>query len=253
VIRTVVVAGCATGILLALASGPRVLLGINVIAAAGSLFIASQLAGIYRDPADPITLLSPVTGTWYVVQGGRAELVNNHRAALMQDDALDIVQVVHGATHTGNGHNVADYYCYGQPLRSPAAGRVVTVQAGLPDQRIGSTDRDHLPGNHVVIDIGGGRYVAFGHLRPGTITVAVGDRVRAGQQIAEIGNSGNSSEPHLHVQIQNTPQFDVETPAAGTRTYPWLLRHVTLTRSGHASHPSTADLRRGDWFVSTTS
>lgn len=104
-----------------------------------------------------------------------------------------------------------------------------------------------------MIDIGAGRYVAFAHLRPGSISVAVGDQVRPGQKIAEIGNSGNTDQPHLHLQVQNTPEFDVETPAASAQTYPWLFQEVVLTRSGETSRPPAGDLRRGDSFAPSAS
>jgi hypothetical protein len=73
------------------------------------------------------------------------------------------------------------------------------------------------------------------------------DQVRAAKKIAEIGNSGNSDQPHLH--LQNTPEFDVDTPVANARTYPWLFHDVVLTRSGDTSRQPAADLRRGDSFA----
>jgi murein DD-endopeptidase MepM/ murein hydrolase activator NlpD len=248
-VRGIVVAGCGLAAVLALVPRRRVLVGTNLLVASASILVASQLVGIYHGPVDPVTLPSPVTGQWYVVQGGRAELVNNHRAGLAQDDALDILQFVGNRTHHGDARVLANYFCYGGPVLAPAAGRVVTLVSDRPDQRIGTTDTAHPAGNHLVIDIGGGRYVAFAHLRSGSVTVALGETVRPGQQVGEVGNSGNSDEPHLHFQVQNRPQFNVITPAAGARTYPWLLRDVVLTRSGATSRPSTADLRRGDYFA----
>jgi murein DD-endopeptidase MepM/ murein hydrolase activator NlpD len=60
-------------------------------------------------------------------------------------------------------------------------------------------------GNHVVLDLGGGVYAALAHLRRGSLLVRRGDRVAAGQQLAECGNSGNSAEPHLHFQLMDHP------------------------------------------------
>jgi murein DD-endopeptidase MepM/ murein hydrolase activator NlpD len=191
-----------------------------------------------------------VPGTWSVIHGGRAELVNQHRAALVQDDALDIVQIVDGATHRGDPTVLANYFVFGQPVTAPAAGRVAAAVGDLPDQRIGESDPRRPAGNHVVIDIGGGRYVALGHLRAGSLAVRLGEQVVAGQRIAEVGNSGNSSEPHLHMQVQNAPAFDVETPVAGARTFPWLVADVNVTRVwAGTTRPTSADLRRGDTFT----
>jgi murein DD-endopeptidase MepM/ murein hydrolase activator NlpD len=93
----------------------------------------------------------------------------------------------------------------------------------------------------------------MGHLSPGTIRVKVGDQVRLGQQIANVGNSGNTTEPHLHIQAQTvgTGIGDVATIDASTllrtlHTYPLVLTNVVLTRRGSESQPTYADPRRGD-------
>jgi len=93
----------------------------------------------------------------------------------------------------------------------------------FPDQRIGSVDRKNAPGNQVVIDIGGGRFVAYAHIQSGSIPVSVGQSVRRGQLVGLVGNSGNSDMPHLHVQAQNNAIFDVNQPPAGLATYPMLF------------------------------
>ena len=249
-LRTAVLVMCAVGALVSLIPGRRLLAATNVMAIAGSAFLASQLVGIYHGPVDAVSLAAPVRGQWFVGQGGRAALVNGHRAAFVQDDALDIAKVVDGQSYRGDASRLESYYCYGEPVLAPAAGRVVNVEADMPDQRIGSMDAQNPAGNHVVIDIGGGRYSGLAHLRPGSVAVRVGDTVRQGQQIGEVGNSGNTTEPHLHMQIQNFPGYDVITPPVGARTYPWLLPDVTVTRLGHSSRPDAADLRRGDYFAS---
>src|SRR5262249_26524121 len=64
-----------------------------------------------------------------------------------------------------------------------------------------------LAGNHVIEELGGGRFAAYAHLRPGTIPVKPGDQVHPGEVLGKLGNSGNSSEPHLHFQICDAPSF----------------------------------------------
>lgn len=76
-------------------------------------------------------------------------------------------------------------------------------------------------GNHVVVDHGDGVWSAYAHLRRGSASVRAGDRVHAGQRLAEVGNTGNTSEPHLHFQLMDAPHV---TGAAGL---PWRWRGVT--------------------------
>ena len=90
-----------------------------------------------------------------------------------------------------------------------------------------------MAGNHVILDIGGGHYVLYGHLKQGSLRVRPGEQVRRGQVLGQVGGSGNSGEPHLHLQIQDKPTFDVED--RGIRTYPILFDGATVS-----------DVRRGD-------
>jgi len=62
-------------------------------------------------------------------------------------------------------------------------------------------------GNHVALDIGGGKYALYAHVQPGSLRVKVGDHVKRGQVLALLGNSGNSTEPHVHFQIADGPTF----------------------------------------------
>jgi hypothetical protein len=229
----------------------RVHVGSNLLVAAGSVFLAVQLVAIYLPARQPVTVASPTRGEWYVGQGGHAELVNYHHVTSTQRDALDLLQVVDGHTHPAGSTDLDDYYIYGQPLLAPADGVVASVRDGLPDQPIGSVDHEHHAGNYVVIDIGGGRYLMIGHLQQNTVRVAAGDAVAAGQVIARVGNSGNTDQPHIHIQAQNVGSFDDTTDDPGellrtVRTYPLLFEGVVLTRDGTASTPSAVDPRRGD-------
>ena len=241
-------------VLLALVPLRRVYLGTNLLVVAISVFVAVQLVVIYRPAADQVTISSPLAAQWYVGQGGHAELINYHQVTSTQSDALDILRVVDGRTHRATGTDLTSYYIFGLPVLAPADGVVTFVVDGHPDQKIGTVDNRHQAGNHLIIDIGGGRYVMMGHLHRGSIRVKVGDRVRAGQQIAQVGNSGNTSQPHLHIQAQNQPSgIDdiqaVDDPGELVRTlhtFPLVFRDVTVTRGGSSSTPGAADLRRGD-------
>jgi murein DD-endopeptidase MepM/ murein hydrolase activator NlpD len=166
---------------------------------------------------------------------------------------LDILQSRDGRTHQPGSNELTSYYIYGKPVLAPAEGTVTFVQGSRPDQHIGSTDRRFESGNNIVIDIGGGRYLMMAHLSPGSIQVKVGDHVRLGQPIAKVGNSGNTTEPHLHIQAQTvgTGVGDIATINAPAllrtlHTMPLVFTEVVLTRRGSESRPAAADPRRGD-------
>ena len=133
---------------------------------------------------------------------------------------------------------------FGKRLLAPAAGRITALLDSRPDLAIGDSDRRHPEGNYLVLDIGGGRYVMLAHLEQGSALVRVGDRMRLGQPLARVGNLGNTSEPHQHIQVQNIGTFDVSD--AGIRTYPILFRHTVLVRGGEVHAPADVDARRND-------
>jgi hypothetical protein len=221
----------------------------NIAVALASVFLAAQVGAAFWTPAHPVTVGSPVEGQWWVVQGGHSELVNDHNVAVAQDHALDIVQMVDGSTHHGDPADRTNYYAWGEPLHAPADGTVATAVDTFPDQPIGSVDRLHAAGNLVVIDIGGGRFIAMAHLESGSVRVAVGDRVRAGDVVGLVGNSGNSDEPHLHIQAQNSAVLNIITPPSGFKNYPLEFTGLTVQRGDHSFAPAAADLRRGDFFA----
>ena len=110
------------------------------------------------------------------------------------------------------------------------------------------TGPSRIVGNHVVIDLGDGVYAALAHLRRRSIRVTTGQHVRAGDQIAECGNSGNTTEPHLHFQLMDHPSVAVaaglpfrfraadgtplDTPPNGQR----LPASCPAAPAGHARH-----------------
>jgi murein DD-endopeptidase MepM/ murein hydrolase activator NlpD len=135
-------------------------------------------------------------------------------ASIGQRFAIDWVQVdSKGRTFSGPENLNESYYAYNKNVLACADARVVTVVDGVKSNvpRSGSlaeviTPRT-LPGNHIILDLGNGIFAAYAHLIPGSIRVKAGQRVKVGQVIARLGNTGNSSEPHLHFQIMNAPDF----------------------------------------------
>ena len=137
------------------------------------------------------------------------------------------------------------YPAFGQMLYAPADGRVVKVVNDRPDLEIGKRDKEQIMGNHVVIDIGEDRYVHMAHLMQGSITVNPGEEVQSGQAIARCGNSGNTSEPHLHLQVQS----HADSEAKGLQTYQIRIRGVVRQRNGRSERMESADLRRNDVVI----
>lgn len=241
----VLIAAFAAGLILlaALAFVPRrrVYVATNVVVALLSGFLALQLAQVSAPRADAVVLDSPLAGEWFVSNGGRSVLLNGHSPN--ESNAVDFLRLgANGRTHTGGSSApLTDYAGFGWPVMAPADGRIVEVSDGYADTPPG-TNGDQA--NHLVIDIGGGLFVSMAHLKQGSVTVRVGDVVRRGQRIAAVGNNGHSNEPHLHMQVQDSP---ASTDA--DRTYPVVFRNVDITRGGawpwgDSREPRTGDLVR---------
>jgi hypothetical protein len=152
-------------------------------------------------------LALPFDDAWYVFWGGRSAEQNQHASSRAQRFAYDFVVVRDGRTHAGDGRRVQDYFAWDRIVRAPAPGTVLTAIDALPDLAPGTMDAAHAAGNHVVLDLGRGEYAVLAHLRRGSVAVHAGQRVEAGAAIGRCGNSGNTSEPHLHFHLQDAPDF----------------------------------------------
>lgn len=164
-----------------------------------------------EDHSTTSDLRLPFDGSRYVAWGGRPPRRNYHARAQDQRFAYDFLELEDGSSHVGEGGENADYHCFGSPVRAPAAGRVARAADSVPDNTPGEMNREAIFGNHVVLDHGNGEYSVLAHLRHGSVAVEAGDRVRRGDVLGECGNSGRSSEPHLHYHLQDSP-----VPGEGT-------------------------------------
>jgi murein DD-endopeptidase MepM/ murein hydrolase activator NlpD len=149
----------------------------------------------------------PFDGEWYVFWGGRSVAQNYHAEHADQRFAYDLEVVRNGSSHRGDGKANADYYCYGLPILAPGDGVIAGVLDGVPDNVPGAMNPKQVAGNYVSIDHGNGEFSMLCHLQPGSLAVSVGQRVKAGQKLGLTGNSGNTSEPHLHYHLQTTATF----------------------------------------------
>ena len=145
----------------------------------------------------------PFVGDWFVVWGGTNVGENYHYDVPAQRYAYDFVQTKDDRSYDASATGLDRYYAYRQRIIAPLDGTVVTVVDGLPD----TPDVTHPAGNHVVLSHANGEYSLLAHLAMDSIQVKVGDHVKTRQFIGRCGNSGNSSEPHLHFQVMDGPDF----------------------------------------------
>lgn len=183
----------------------------------------------------------PFSGEWFVFWGGDTKEQNYHVETPNQRHAFDFVMVgSDGKSHQGNGARNEDYYCYGEPLLAPAEGEVVQVVRGVRDNVPGSMNPYLALGNAVVVKHRENEYSVFAHLQMGSALVEVGDSVSRGQQIGKCGNSGNSTEPHLHYHLQHSP---VIQDGLGIKCY---FDNVKVRSSGEAATKDGYSPVKGD-------
>ena len=148
----------------------------------------------------------PFKGRWLVFWGGDTRELNQHRDVPNQRFALDLLGVGEGGkTQKGDGSRNEDFYAFGRELLAPADGTVIEVIEGVRDNTPGSMNPYSAVGNCVAIQHREGEVSVLAHLKRGSIVVKVGDNVKRGQLLGKCGNSGNSSEPHVHYHLQNSP------------------------------------------------
>jgi hypothetical protein len=146
--------------------------------------------------------VSPHRGAMVAV-GGRLLAAERYAIDWIQSDDEGRIVLPDDSTR------LEDFPAYGEPILSVADGEVVKVVEGMSDVKPGVLDPNNTlkeaGGNHVIVDIGGGRYTFYAHLQPDSIEVEEGERVTRGQQLARVGNSGNTTAPHLHFHMMDAP------------------------------------------------
>jgi len=148
----------------------------------------------------------PFRGRWLVKWGGDTKELNYHHDTPSQRFAFDFLAVnENGETQKGNGLSNEDYFAFGREILAPGDGVVTDVITGVRDNVPGSMNPYSALGNAVLIRHRQYEVSVLAHLKFGSIRVKVGDKVKRGKVIGLCGNSGNSSEPHLHYHLQNTP------------------------------------------------
>lgn len=148
----------------------------------------------------------PFKGKWLVVWGGDTKELNQHHDTSNQKFAVDFLCVDElGKTRKSESQINEDFFAFGRDILAPADGTVTDVITGIRDNVPGSMNPYSGLGNAVFIQHSEYEVSILAHLKFGSVIVKVGDKVKTGQKIGLCGNSGNSSEPHLHYHLQNTP------------------------------------------------
>jgi len=159
-----------------------------------------------------VDYILPFTGKWTVFNGGVDVGTSHSWGIVPQRYAYDfIIMDDEGKSFAGDNNSLKSYYCYGKDIIAPADGVVVKVSNKHKDSRVSGAkvycDAWDIRGNFVVIKHADKEFSVSAHLVPDSITVRKGDKVKQGQIIAKCGNSGNTSEPHLHFQLQSGKSF----------------------------------------------
>jgi len=187
--------------------------------------------------AKPQVIGAPLRGTGWIAANGpsndsphrRAVVPVDGQARIAQRFAIDWIQAgADGRSFAGSQTENRSYHAYGAEVVAVADSIVAETRDSIPENVPNPAERavpitlDTIGGNHIILDIGGS-YATYLHLQPGSLRVKPGQRVRRGDVLALVGNSGNSSEPHLHFQVTNAPSV------LGAEGLPYLLDAFIVT------------------------
>lgn len=217
--------------------------------------LQARAAAPRGEPRPPVEVEPPVTGRWSALNSPADKVPSHGTHVYGQTYAIDIV----ADPETLEGEPPARpafrwiWPLFRRNRAFPAFGAPLLAVADATVVRASDGQRDHLSrtslagflylmliegnvrsiagahrviGNHVILDLGDGTYAVYAHARRGSLRVKAGDTVRAGQRIGSVGNSGNSSEPHLHVHLMDGPDLD------DARGVPFSWRGVGVPANG---------------------
>ena len=159
-------------------------------------------------------LILPFNGEWTVFWGGDTKELNYHVESEAQKNAFDIVITdKNGKTFKTDGKTNEDYYAFGKELIAPCDAEVVLAVDGIKDNIPGELNPIYVPGNTVILKTENNEFLFFAHFKQNSIVVKQGQKVKQGELLGLCGNSGNSSEAHLHFHIQNVEDMNKATGA----------------------------------------
>ena len=172
-------------------------------------FIDENLPKIERNITK---LILPFKDEWTVFWGGDTKELNYHIINQAQKNAFDIVITDNkGMSYQTDGQKNEDYYAFGKEIIAPCDGEIVLVVDGIKDNIPGELNPNYTPGNSVIMKTYRNEFLFFAHFKQYSLKVKQGQKVIQGQLLGLCGNTGNSSEPHLHFHIQNVEDINVAT------------------------------------------
>jgi hypothetical protein len=177
-------------------------------------FKADNLPKIERNTT---SLLLPFNGSWNVFWGGDTKELNYHVESAAQKNAFDfLIFDQSGKSYKTDGKTNEDYYAFGREVIAPCKGDIVLVIDGVKDNVLGQMNLFDVGGNTIVIKSENNEYLVFCHFKHQSIKVKEGQKVEQGQILGLCGNTGHSSEPHIHFHIQNIEDIN---QATGVKCY----------------------------------
>jgi len=199
-------------------------------------------------PPSSLRLGPPLRGGRWLAHEGPGNARSHHWGSLVavngfltipQRYAIDFVGIdaqgrAFNPNKETNATKLADWFGFGTPVLAVGNGKVVAVRDGQSDHEpltpppaSNELSLNGLFGNYVVIDLGGGSFAAYAHLRKGTVRVTQGQQVTLGQVIGELGESGSSAAPHLHFQVSNAATFE------GSQGLPYVFDRLNVCGTEH--------------------
>ncbi len=196
----------------------------------------------------PLVISPPLRGSEWLAGNGPGNTAAHRRALIpvgggvhiAQRFGIDFLQLnPDGRSFSGDQKDNKSYRCYGAEALAVANGVVVATKDGIPENIPGATSRavpitlETVGGNHIILNLGNGRFAFYAHLQPGSLRVKNGDKVRRGQVLGLVGNSGNSTEPHLHFHISNA------NSPLGSEGLPYALTSFEVQGKGWGWKPTS--------------
>jgi murein DD-endopeptidase MepM/ murein hydrolase activator NlpD len=192
-------------------------------------YTASNLPDLTRNSTP---LMLPFDSAWSVMWGGDTKDLNYHVEVPVQKHAFDFtIKDSLQKSYKRDSKTNEDYYAFGKNIIAPCDAFVVQVIDGIKDNEPGRVNPMFVTGNTVILKTDKAEYLLFAHFKKHSIKVKEGQKLKQGELLGLCGNSGNSSEPHLHFHIQNVE--DINT-ADGVKCYFESIRVNGISRSDYS-------------------